>query len=119
MDRTHNSNKPIFQYRDLEASKTAKDTDIFMQKKNSINGKKMIVFERVPNGNLLDKVGNFLKGFRRASPDKIQAFFESRGLDRQSAYKAAKNILDKHRSASQLEIQTLVHRVPLQVELPD
>ena len=113
MKATSGSNNTLYEYRGLEPSKTEKDTDIFMQKKSSINGKKMIVFERVPNGNLLDKIGNYLKGFRRSSPDKIQAFFESRGLSSRSAHKVAKNILDNHRSARALEVQAFLKNVSI------
>ena len=106
MHGTSNATNTRFYYNNSENQRAEKDSDVVMQRKTNINGQKIVVFERVANGTFREKINNFFTGLRRASPNKMQQFFESRGLTDEQSHKATCNILDNRRSAVSFD-QTL------------
>ena len=78
MHGTSNATNTRFYYNNSENQRAEKDSDVVMQRKTNINGQKIVVFERVANGTFREKINNFFTGLRRASPNKMQQFFESR-----------------------------------------
>ena len=112
------SKEPIFQYYGLDPN-AQKTSDTFLLKKNTVNGTKQIVFNRVSNGNLLDKIANFLSGFSRPSANKIQQFLQSRGLNAEESHTATKFILNNNRSAAAFETIATQHKLSWQVALPE
>ena len=106
MQGTSNATNTRFYYNNSENQRAKKDSDVIMQRKTNINGQKIVVFERVANGTFREKIENFFAGLKRASPDKMQQFFESRGMTEEQAHKATCNILDNRRSAVSFD-QTL------------
>jgi hypothetical protein len=106
MQGTSNANKTVFYYNGSGNQRVGKHSDVVMQRKTNIGGQKHVVFERVANGSFREKINNFFTGLRRASPDKMQQFFESRGMTQEQAHNATCNILDNRRSAVSFD-QTL------------
>jgi len=86
-----NPNDRIFDYQGKAGGVEAHD-DVLMQKEISMNGKKAVVFERTSNNSVLQKLSNAAKGFKPVTPEKLQAFFESRGLSAQDAHSITSNI---------------------------
>jgi len=114
-----NINKTLFDYRGLENKRVEKDSDIVMQRKINVNGQKGVVFDRVANRSFREKINNFLNGFRRASPDKMQQFFESRGMTQKQAHSATCNILDNRRSATSFNSAILGNQLQARAQFPD
>jgi uncharacterized glyoxalase superfamily protein PhnB len=119
MHGTSNTTNTRLYYTDSENQRAEKDSDVVMQRKTNINGQKIVVFERVANGTFREKINNFFAGLRRASPDKMQQFFESRGMTEKQAHRVTCNILDKGRSAISFDLALYDHQPAARGQLPD
>ena len=119
MHGTSNATNTRFYYNKSENQRAEKDSDVVMQRKTNINGQKIVVFERVANGTFREKINNFFTGLRRASPDKMQQFFESRGMTKTQAHRVTSNILDKGRSAISFDLALYGHQLAARGQLPD
>ncbi|NCV84682.1 MAG: hypothetical protein EBW14_02090 [Oxalobacteraceae bacterium] len=119
MQGTSNANKTVFYYNGSGNQRVGKHSDVVMQRKTNIGGQKHVVFERVANGSFREKIDNFFTGLRRASPNKMQQFFESRGLTKTEAHRVTSNILDKGRSAISFDLALYGHQSAARGQLPD
>ena len=105
-----NPNDRIFHYQGQEKSTEANNKaggtghdDVLVQKEITIGAgpgtKKAVIFDRTSNP-LPKLVAKLTGGFGPATPEKVQAFFESRGLNPEEAHTVTLNITTHNNKVS-------------------